>query len=71
MNDALRRQNIYGETISVGVDCASISVTPDESHIPLLAEQETARKERWRRDVYDSPGLCRTTIDNLIERGKL
>lgn len=58
-------------TIHVGVDCAALLVVPDERHIPLLAEQETARKERWRRDRYNSPGVCKTTLDNLRERGKI
>lgn len=30
-----------------------------------------ARKERWRRDVFGTPGTCQTTIDDLIEKGKL
>ena len=31
----------------------------------------TARKERWRRDVFRTPGICKTTINDLIEKGKL
>lgn len=55
--------------IFVGVECAAILIDDDPA-IPRLAEAETQRKERWRIH-YGNPGTCRTTIENLIERGKL
>lgn len=55
--------------IFVGVECAGLLIDGDPD-IPRLAENETARKERWRIR-YGTSGTCRTTIDNLIERGKL
>lgn len=55
--------------ITVGVECARVLM--DDSEIPALAENETRRKERWRREVYFKPGRCVTTVDDLIERGKL
>jgi hypothetical protein len=57
--------------IFVGVDCAARLIVPEDATIPRLAENETARKERWRRDVFGVPGTCKTTVDNLIEKGKL
>lgn len=41
------------------------------SGVPALAGDETKRKERWLRKKYRTPGRCSTTIDDLIERGKL
>jgi len=55
--------------INVGIECARVLM--DDSEIPALAENETRRKERWRREVYFRPGRCSTTVDDLIERGKL
>ena len=54
--------------IEVGIECARVLMQGSE--IPSLAENETKRKERWRIH-YRRPGRCTTTIDNLIERGKL
>jgi len=65
----LKNQN-SGRELYVGVDCATILVGGFDD-IPTLAENETKRKERWRRDRFDRPGVCKTTIDDLIERGKL
>ena len=55
--------------IEVGIECARALI--EDWEIPALAENETKRKERWRREVYRTPGRCVTTIDDLIERGKL
>ncbi len=55
--------------IAVGVECARMLM--EGSEIPVLAENETKRKERWRREKYHTPGRCSTTLDDLIERGKL
>lgn len=63
VKDGTRRQ------INVGIECARQLM--DGSDIPVLAENETKRKERWRREVYFRPGRCSTTVDDLIERGKL
>jgi hypothetical protein len=54
--------------IEVGIECARVLMQGSE--IPPLAENETKRKEGWRI-YYRRPGRCTTTIDNLIERGKL
>jgi hypothetical protein len=59
------------QQIQVSIECAALLVGPDESHIPRLAENETKRKERWRRDVYRKPGPCITTVEDLENRGKL
>lgn len=56
--------------IYVGVDCATKLLVADEYEIPRLAENETKRKENWRIR-YKNYGVCRTTIDNLIDRGIL
>ena len=66
-----RFPGIVENQLRVGVDCAVKLISPDQADIPRLAENETARKERWRRDVFGTPGLCKTTIDDLVERGKL
>jgi hypothetical protein len=55
--------------IEVGIECARVLIEDWET--PALAENETKRKERWRRDVYRRPVRCVTTIDDLIEKGKL
>lgn len=55
--------------IQVGIECARVLI--EDWEIPALAENETKRKERWRREKYRRPGRCYTTIDDLIERGKL
>jgi hypothetical protein len=55
--------------IRVGIECAGDLI--EDYELPRLAENETKRKERWRREKYRTPGRCVTTIDNLIERGKL
>jgi hypothetical protein len=55
--------------IQVGVECARLLM--EGSEVPVLAENETKRKERWRREKYRTPGRCITTIDDLIERGKI
>lgn len=56
--------------IYVGVECAEKLLPADDCDIPRLAENETKRKEGWRIS-YQNFGECRTTVDNLIERGKL
>ena len=57
-----------GRLIDLGLDCAVILL--DDWDIPHLAENETKRKEKWRRH-YRNPGRCITTVDDLIEKGKL
>jgi hypothetical protein len=59
-----------GDLIRVGIECASVLVGSDNSHIPRLAENETKRKEGWRQH-YRRAGRCSTTVSDLIERGKL
>lgn len=56
--------------IEVGIECARALLGPEDESLPGLAENETKRKERWRIH-YHRPGLCMTTEDDLIERGKL
>ena len=53
--------------ITVGIECARRLVFPEERELPQLAENETARKERWRLR-YKNYGLCVTTYEEL--RGK-
>ena len=53
--------------ITVGIECARRLVFPEERELPQLAENETARKERWRLR-YKNYGLCVTTYEDL--RGK-
>jgi hypothetical protein len=60
-----------GEQIAVGIECASLLVSPDDCDLPRLAENETKRKERWRREKYNKPGRCVTTVEDLENRGKL
>jgi hypothetical protein len=60
-----------GQQILVGIECAALLVGLDEDHIPRLAENETKRKERWRREKYHTPGRCSTTVEDLENRGKL
>jgi DNA-directed RNA polymerase subunit RPC12/RpoP len=55
--------------IEVGVECAGILVRLEHEPLPRLAENETARKEKWRRR-YGTFGMCVTTIDDLENRGK-
>ena len=64
-----RIRGTYENHIFVGVKCASILINGDPA-IPRLAENETARKERWRVR-YQNFGECRTTVEDLINRGKL
>jgi len=54
--------------MQVGIECARILM---DSDVPRLAENETKRKERWRREVYLKPGRCWTTIEDLKDEGKL
>lgn len=54
--------------IFVGIECARTLM--EDSEIPILAENETKRKESWRIH-YNRLGRCITTIDDLIERGRL
>jgi hypothetical protein len=56
--------------IEVGIECAVHLLFPEEKDFPRLAENETARKERWRRR-YQTYGICRTTVDDLQNRGKV
>jgi len=58
------------QRIDVGIECARALLGPDEWEIPVLAEDEVKRKERWRIH-YRKPGRCTADIQNLIERGKL
>jgi hypothetical protein len=60
-----------GRQIQVGIECARALLSSGDWEIPALAENETKRKERWRREVYRKPGRCTTTVENLMERGKL
>jgi hypothetical protein len=57
--------------IDVGIDCARELLGPDDWELPGLAENETKRKERWRRVKFHTPGRCVTTVEDLEERGKL
>jgi hypothetical protein len=54
--------------IEVGIECARALMNGSE--IPALAENETKRKESWRRR-YRTPGRCSTDIVDLEKRGKL
>jgi hypothetical protein len=54
--------------IQVGIECACILMDDD---LPYLAENETKRKERWRRERFNRPGRCSTTPEDLEERGKI
>ena len=54
--------------IEVGIECARVLMSG--SRIPVLAENEVKRKERWRI-YYRNPGRCVATIDDLVNRGKL
>lgn len=56
--------------VEVGIDCARILAGPDEAYIPVLAENETKRKRKWRIH-YRRPGICTTTPEDLDTRGKL
>ena len=56
--------------ISVGIECARTLLGISDWEIPGLAENETKRKERWRRE-FRRPGRCVTTVDDLEEKGKL
>lgn len=59
------------QRIQVGIECAALLVSIDDCDIPRLAENETKRKERWRREKYNKPGRCTTTVEDLENRGKL
>jgi hypothetical protein len=54
--------------IAVGIECARFLMNGSE--MPALAENETKRKESWRRR-YRTPGRCSTDIVDLEKRGKL
>ncbi len=56
--------------ISVGIECAQIMVRLEDETLPRLAENETARKEKWRRR-YGKFGMCVTAVEDLENRGKL
>lgn len=56
--------------MQVGIDCARVLMGPEEAEVPRLAENETKRKERWRIH-YRNAGRCVTTVDDLIQKGKL
>jgi hypothetical protein len=45
-------------------------VSPGDSRIPRLAENETKRKERWRKH-YQKPGRVTTDVEDLEVRGKV
>jgi hypothetical protein len=57
--------------IDVGIECARVLLGVDEWELPALAENETKRKERWRREKFNRPGRCITTIEDLMNRGEL
>jgi hypothetical protein len=57
-----------GRQINAGIECARVLM--EDYEVPSLAENETKRKERWRIK-YRKPGRCSTTIDDLLNRGKL
>jgi hypothetical protein len=65
-----RVRGTYENYIFVGIECAAELLPANECHIPRLAENETQRKARWRVR-YENWGICRTSIDNLIDRGVL
>lgn len=52
----------------VGIECARLLMQGSE--IPVLAENETKRKETWRIH-YRKAGRCVTTMDDLKNRGKV
>jgi hypothetical protein len=56
--------------IEVGIECAQFLVGAADGSLPRLAENESARKEKWRRR-YGKFGMCVTTVDDLENRGKL
>jgi hypothetical protein len=56
--------------IEVGIECAGVLVRAVDELLPRLAENETARKEKWRKR-YKNFGLCVTTVADLENRGKL
>jgi hypothetical protein len=56
--------------IEVGIECAQLLVSAADGSLPRLAENETARKEKWRRR-YGKFGMCVTTLADLENRGKL
>jgi hypothetical protein len=57
--------------IEVGIDCARELVGLEDYEIPGLAENQTKRKERWRRVKFHRPGRCVTTVEDLEMKGKL
>lgn len=59
-----------GRQIQVGIECARTLLDASDYEIPALAENECKRKERWRIH-YSNPGRCVTTVDDLLEKGKL
>lgn len=59
------------QLIEVGIECAALLVGIEDCDLPRLAENETRRKERWRREVFRRPGRCITTVEDLEKRGKL
>jgi hypothetical protein len=56
--------------VQVGIDCARALMGAEDAHVPVLAENETQRKRKWRIH-YRRPGRCVTTVDDLDARGKL
>jgi len=66
----LRYEDHTRRDITVGVECAELLVRLEDEQLPRLAENETARKEKWRRR-YGNFGFCRTTPEDLGNRGKL
>jgi hypothetical protein len=59
-----------GRFICVGIKCARMLLDKLDRHLPRLAENETARKARWRIH-YGKPGRCFTTYADLEEKGKV
>jgi len=56
--------------IEVGIECAGVLVCSVDGSLPRLAENETARKEKWRKR-HRNFGLCVTTVGDLANRDKL
>jgi hypothetical protein len=57
-------------SVQVGIDCAAELLDASDDYLPRVAENEVKRKEKWRIH-YGTPGRCITTVDDLIERGKI
>lgn len=58
------------QRVDVGLDCAQILAGADDEYVPVRAENETRRKRKWRLH-YRRPGMCITTPEDLVGRGRL